>query len=147
MMTDILIKPRDITRQCDFLISKGKEIVSFNTITLLLLRNRLTDYFMTLSDYCKFYNEMKIYFSNNKISNDMINERINNLPDIKFKDFELADTNYKSAITYFFYAVLYPFSIFWSIKKYNYIRLTRQKIIIATDIFSTIDFLFKIQFQ
>lgn len=145
--TDTNIKPRDITRQCEFLILKGKELLTFNLLMQLSLRQRQMIYFETLSEYCRLYNEMKNYFLTNKIPDELINEKINNLPEIKFIDFGFLDTNFKSNVSFFFFAFLFPVSFFWSLKKYNYMKQTRQKIIIATDIFSSVDFLFKTHFR
>ena len=143
MTTDTNIKLGNVTRQCEYLKTKGDEIA--RTSSWVLWSWDKSDYFMKLRDYCKFHKEIKDFLTTHYTDNDLILVRVKQLPDIDFKDYSGEQMGWRTAVTGILLYIFFPLAYLWMYRAIRYINRTRQQIYQAGGLYSSIAFLLKAQ--
>ncbi len=140
---DRKIKPENIIRVCEYLNLQGEEIVKYSS--WVLWGRGSINYFMSLKEYCSFYNEMKVFLNEKKSGNKILSDKINELPKIEFKNYSSDYEDWKSYLILFLRSVFFPVAYIWMWSGMKYIENTKEKIYSANRTFSSIAFLIKAQ--
>lgn len=133
--------PSNILRQCEYLRVQGQEIAKTSGFVMFTLDR--DEYFAKLRDYLAFYQEIKAFMEKQEWNNELISERVEQLPNIPYEDFSFSGQTWVIWITLLFLYLLFPLAYIMLFRGVNYVDSTRSKIHQATATLSSIAFLLK----
>lgn len=118
------MEPKHAVRQCQYLQAEGKALVELSTQRSLAQ----TDFFDRLRPYVGFHQEMRAWLQQHAGHDELVMERVEQLPAIKFEDHSIRPEDWKSWLRIVIGAALGPFRHFFEREARTYIEETVHKI-------------------